>query len=262
MRQTPKPTLKRLTLTSLLLLALAAPARAQHDLDTDGLIDDFDNCIYGPNVDQSDVDGDNTGDVCDNCAGTFNAAQSDADANGIGDACDGGTPAAFVASRVRLRAARPGGAQGTILVRGVFDTTELGGVEGLRIALQRGFALGVSGGGLSAPETIFFPPCTSVAICSATGRLPAHPVNRVIDAGSPVALAGFRRKGGTNLFTFTLTAHARSFQAPLASAGVTVTLSLGTFSFGTLYFGGLDRPTVLASCRARGRAAALLTCRP
>jgi hypothetical protein len=37
------------------------------DLDSDGVVDDHDNCPYTYNPDQSDIDGDGAGDVCDSC---------------------------------------------------------------------------------------------------------------------------------------------------------------------------------------------------
>jgi len=243
-----------------LLLSLAGRAWAQHDLDSDGLIDDFDNCIYNANLDQQDRDGDNTGDVCDNCPNAFNAGQSDIDGNGIGDVCDANPPTRLTLTSVQLRATRPAASTGSIVVKGVLDTTQLGGVKGLGDALRLGLAVSVSGAGLPSPQTVYFPPCVSIASCSATGTLPAHPVHRVIDAGSPHASAGFLRKGNTNLFTMKVTIQDRSFAPPLAAAGVTVGLSVGTFSFGTLYFGGVDQLAKLSNCRAGSRGKSV-TCR-
>lgn len=59
------------------------------DLDTDGVVDKYDNCsgVYNPN--QEDIDGDSVGDACDNCQLTANADQTDADGNGTGDTCQG-----------------------------------------------------------------------------------------------------------------------------------------------------------------------------
>jgi hypothetical protein len=56
-----------------------------------------------------------------------------------------------------------------------------------------------------------FPACPSVIECSGTNG----------------EAASFARRGATNLFTVSLPAQGKTFQAPLSSAGVTVTLSLG-----------------------------------
>lgn len=245
--------LRRIALGVVLLLSLAGRVWAQHDLDVDGLLDDFDNCIYNANLDQWDRDGDNTGDVCDNCPDAFNAGQSDIDGNGIGDVCDADPPTTLQLTSVQLKATRPGASNGSIAIKGVLDTTALGGVDGLSDALRLGLAVSVSGAGLPSPETVYFPPCVPVASCSATGTLPAHPVHRVIDAGSPQAHVGFLRKGSSNLFTMKVTIQERSFAPPLAAAGVTVALSVGTFSFGTLYFGGVDQRAALSNCRAASK---------
>lgn len=58
------------------------------DADSDGIIDDNDNCPFTPNTDQSDVDGDGVGDACDNCPTTSNPNQLDSDKDGVGDLCD------------------------------------------------------------------------------------------------------------------------------------------------------------------------------
>jgi thrombospondin type 3 repeat protein len=245
--------LRRVGLGLVLLLSVAGRVWAQHDLDVDGLLDDFDNCIYHANVDQRDRDGDNTGDVCDNCPDAFNAGQSDIDGNGIGDVCDVNPPTRLTLTSVRLKASRPNASTGSIVVKGVLDTTQLGGLKGLSDALRLGLAVSVSGAGLPSPETVYFPPCVTIVSCSATGTLPAHPVHRVIDAGSPRALISFVRKGNTNLFTTKVTIQERSFAPPLTAAGATVALSVGTFSFGTLYFGGVDQLAQLSNCRASGK---------
>lgn len=251
---------RRIALGVVLLLSCTGRAWAQHDLDNDGLLDDFDNCIYAANLDQQDRDGDNTGDVCDNCPDVFNAGQSDVDGNGIGDVCDSNPPTALTLMRVQLKATRPDAPTGTIVVKGILDTTDLGGVQGLSDALRRGLAVSVTGAGLPSGETIYFPPCVSISTCTAEGELPAHPVHRVFAAGSPRGYLGFLRKGSTNLFTMKMTVQERSFQPPLAAVGVTVSLSLGTFSFGTLYFGGVDYNAQLATCLVRSKGQSV-TCR-
>jgi hypothetical protein len=71
------------------------------DGDSDGVLDDSDNCPSTPNPDQADLDGDNIGDACDsdvdgdsientsdNCPVVANSDQLDADGDLIGDACD------------------------------------------------------------------------------------------------------------------------------------------------------------------------------
>ncbi len=58
------------------------------DTDSDGIIDDLDNCPSAHNPSQDDIDDDDIGDVCDNCPDIANSSQSDSDSDGIGDACD------------------------------------------------------------------------------------------------------------------------------------------------------------------------------
>jgi hypothetical protein len=58
------------------------------DSDTDGVLNQDDNCAAAPNPVQEDADLDNHGDVCDNCVNDSNPSQGDADGDGIGDACD------------------------------------------------------------------------------------------------------------------------------------------------------------------------------
>ncbi len=64
------------------------PDSCELDADTDGVIDNCDNCplIYNPNQQNSDSDG--LGDACDNCPSVANPGQGDADADGRGDGCD------------------------------------------------------------------------------------------------------------------------------------------------------------------------------
>jgi len=81
--------------------------RCYFDYDSDGVLDEGDNCPQAYNPDQLDGDGDGMGDVCDgkpaihwsdadedgrvkdNCPEVFNPDQADADEDGMGDACDG-----------------------------------------------------------------------------------------------------------------------------------------------------------------------------
>ena len=58
------------------------------DLDTDSIIDCFDNCPDIGNYFQSDNDQDGVGNACDNCPWVPNPDQIDSDGNGFGDACD------------------------------------------------------------------------------------------------------------------------------------------------------------------------------
>ena len=58
------------------------------DIDTDGIIDENDNCPNDFNVSQSDSDNDGAGNACDNCPMIFNITQSDNDDDGVGNACD------------------------------------------------------------------------------------------------------------------------------------------------------------------------------
>ena len=60
----------------------------QEDADLDTIGDVCDNCPDSANTDQSDLDGDGFGDVCDNCPDSSNGAQTNSDADSYGDVCD------------------------------------------------------------------------------------------------------------------------------------------------------------------------------
>ncbi|MEK7613462.1 MAG: thrombospondin type 3 repeat-containing protein [Patescibacteria group bacterium] len=77
----------------------------QTDTDSDGIIDNADNCPADANVNQTDTDGDGQGDICDftpngdtdgddvdelvdNCSGVYNPGQEDNDSDGLGNMCD------------------------------------------------------------------------------------------------------------------------------------------------------------------------------
>lgn len=75
--------------------------RDPFDYDSDGVLNEDDNCFETVNPDQSDLDGDGQGDACDddidgdgvlnesdNCVLTANSDQSDIDGDGLGDVCD------------------------------------------------------------------------------------------------------------------------------------------------------------------------------
>jgi hypothetical protein len=64
------------------------PDECEPDSDSDGLIDDCDNCPDDDNFGQEDGDGDGVGDACDNCLSTPNANQANGDGDTVGDACD------------------------------------------------------------------------------------------------------------------------------------------------------------------------------
>ncbi len=59
------------------------------DFDSDGVINQDDNCVNVPNPIQRDDDADGFGDVCDNCTLDANHGQEDANGDGFGNRCDG-----------------------------------------------------------------------------------------------------------------------------------------------------------------------------
>ena len=56
--------------------------------DSDGVVDNIDNCPTISNSDQENLDEDGLGNACDNCPNRSNPSQSDKDNDGIGDWCD------------------------------------------------------------------------------------------------------------------------------------------------------------------------------
>lgn len=75
--------------------------RDSEDFDSDGILNDDDNCVITDNTDQADNDDDGEGDECDadddndgvldvddNCQFMANADQADNDGDGLGDICD------------------------------------------------------------------------------------------------------------------------------------------------------------------------------
>lgn len=75
--------------------------RDPEDFDSDGILNDDDNCVIVDNTEQIDTDGDGDGDECDddddndgildvndNCQFVANADQLDNDGDGLGDECD------------------------------------------------------------------------------------------------------------------------------------------------------------------------------
>jgi hypothetical protein len=58
------------------------------DSDSDGVVDNADNCLRLANSGQFDLDADTLGDICDNCPRDANPGQSDSDGDGAGDVCD------------------------------------------------------------------------------------------------------------------------------------------------------------------------------
>lgn len=65
------------------------PLISNFDLDSDGVLNNADNCPINSNPLQEDLDNDNAGDACDNCPSDSNPLQEDSNNDGIGDACQG-----------------------------------------------------------------------------------------------------------------------------------------------------------------------------
>ncbi|MCP4704489.1 MAG: hypothetical protein GY865_07750, partial [candidate division Zixibacteria bacterium] len=58
------------------------------DVDSDGVLNEFDNCEELFNPDQADIDEDGFGGICDNCPDIHNPEQTDENENSIGDICE------------------------------------------------------------------------------------------------------------------------------------------------------------------------------
>jgi hypothetical protein len=169
---------------------------------------------HAADSDEAEWRGDNGfGDV-DNCPNDFNPAQSDGNGNGVGDVCDSGTPEPLTVTRVQLTANKPGVRPGTIVIKAILDSTEFGGVPGLSAALRQRLAVGVCGAGLAETQAVFFPPWCGTTACNG-------------GTGPNGSSAMFFRKGSSNLFNVTLRLYRLTFEGPLSSSPVTVTLSIG-----------------------------------
>ena len=210
------------------------------DVDADGVCNEADNCPFVANPDQKDADGDDIGDACDNCPHDFNPDQSDVNGNGVGDLCDKNPPTPFTLKHVQLHASkRP--STGSILVRGTLDPTEWGS---LLDALSPGMVIGVTGAGLSAPETMIFtyPHCFHWST-----------VTECIGDRGEVARLWPQRAG--NLLNVKITAQDRTMVPPLNGSDVQVVLSFPHPDGCPLFTScdGLDRRAEITSCRVRGR---------
>lgn len=213
------------------------------ECDDGEVCDGVETCNTGTGMCQAgtslpDTDGDLTCDATDNCPAVFNFGQSDGNGDGAGDICDSTEtlPAPLTLSRVRLTSSsKPNKA--TIRVTGVFDPSEVGGDLAEGLALGGGVA--VAGGGLSAEETMVFrgPRCVQL------GK------TRFTCIGTRAEVLKLLRKH-SGVYSVTVSASNRSFQAPLSTAGVQVTLTLG----------GLDRRDTIVSCKSPGKHATA-TCR-
>ena len=89
-----KKTLYSLVMVVLLIFTLQTISLAddvtneQGDTDSDGVLNDNDNCPTVSNSNQEDSDADSIGNACDNCPNAANPSQQDADSDGVGDACE------------------------------------------------------------------------------------------------------------------------------------------------------------------------------
>ncbi len=80
--------------------ALAEDCFGLIDSDSDGVLDDEDNCPTRYNPFQENADNDSLGDVCDNCPFATNQTQRDNDGDGLGNACDPTISQAYVCADV------------------------------------------------------------------------------------------------------------------------------------------------------------------
>jgi hypothetical protein len=65
-----------------------SPLVVMKDTDSDGVLDDGDNCVDVPNAGQEESDGDALGDACDQCPGILANDNHDEDGDARPDACD------------------------------------------------------------------------------------------------------------------------------------------------------------------------------
>ncbi len=216
------------------------------DVEGDGVPAPSDNCPLVYNPDQRDTDGDGVGDTCDNCPAVLNPGQCDINDNGNGDLCDNTAPVPtpLALKQVKLKATSPNRSNGTILVQGTFDASELVGAFGsLDAALEGGAMVGVTGVGLETAQRIVVP---TLMCASLRGTI------RCIGSAKERIQFGGTRTG--NLFKVRITARNRSFQPPLTATGVQVILSIGGRDR------GLDRQDQIPSCKV-SQNGPLATCK-
>jgi hypothetical protein len=125
--------------------------------------------------------------------------------------------------RVRLTSdtSQAGGkSKGVISISATFDATEVGG--SVAAALSSGLVVGVTGAGLSAPETLIFPYPRCLRLSP----------SRIKCIGTLAEVATFRRKGKSgNTYSLRIRARDRTFKPALSTEPVDIIIALG----------GLDR---------------------
>jgi hypothetical protein len=84
--------------------------------------------------------------------------------------------------------------------------------------VNEGAVMVLTGGGLAAPEVMVF----------ATPRCVSARPTRVTCVGTRGETVTFKQKRGTSMYSFTVRAGRRTFQAPLGHASVELVLSLGS----------------------------------
>jgi hypothetical protein len=190
--------------------------RLGDDLDRDGVCDFFDNCDSAANPNQADDDGDAIGNDCDNCPQNYNPNQNNLCGLPAGAAH---LPSLFL-KQVQLKVSK---STRTLLIKGILDTTEAGGLGGLTESFMSGkqqptspqntgFSVNLTGSSLTMPgEIMIFPPCPTVTTCT----------------GTRGEKATFRLKGSTNRVVLTITAANRLFAPPFSADPVKVTLAYG-----------------------------------